>query len=230
MSEAELSANLFSIMIEEGHHGLSRLNMYDTEMILGHIGFGDNSIYPTYFNGPGGNKGLCPAVPLMGSRERLLKKGDLIFIDIGCGYEGYHTDKTMTYVFEGNLPDQAIKAHEECLQVQKLISSMLKPGITPAQIYKDVMNDLRPDFLDNFMGFGARRVKFLGHSLGLAIDESPVIADGFSEPIEEGMFFALEPKKGIIDIGMVGVENTFRVSQGGGILITGDNPGLIHIN
>ena len=72
MSEAQLAAELFKIMISEGHHGLTRFGMFDTEMFLGQLGFGESSIYPTYFNGPGGNYGMSPAVPLIGSRERKL--------------------------------------------------------------------------------------------------------------------------------------------------------------
>jgi len=43
------------------------------------------------------------------------------------------------------------------------------------------------------------------------------------------MVIALEPKKGIANIGMVGIENTFIVTARGGECITGDNPGLIPI-
>lgn len=79
------------------------------------------------------------------------------------------------------------------------------------------------------MGFGNRKVKFLGHGVGLLIDELPVIAEGFDEPLQEGMVFSLEPKKGIENIGMVGIENTFIVTVKGGECITGDNPGLIPV-
>lgn len=64
MSEAELAAELFKVMIEEGHDGITRFGMFDTEMVLGHIGFGESSIYPSYFDGASGNYGLSPAVPL----------------------------------------------------------------------------------------------------------------------------------------------------------------------
>jgi Xaa-Pro aminopeptidase len=229
MSEAELAAQLFSIMIEEGHHGLSRFGMFDTEMVMGHICFGESSIYPTYFNGPGGNYGLGPAVPLLGSRERKLKHGDLVFIDIGCGVDGYHTDKTMTYMFGRSLPGEAIAEHRKCVDIQNEIACMLKPGSVPAHIFNTIMSSLDTGFLKNFMGYGSRRVKFLGHGVGLLIDELPVIAEGFYEPLEEGMVFALEPKKGIKDIGMVGIENTFLVTPEGGRCITGDNPGLIPV-
>jgi len=74
------------------------------------------------------------------------------------------------------------------------------------------------------MGFGKRKVKFLGHGIGLQVDEMPVIAEGFNEPLKEGMVLALEPKKGIENVGMVGIENTFIVTGQGGKCITGDNP------
>ncbi|NLZ30398.1 MAG: aminopeptidase P family protein, partial [Methanomicrobiales archaeon] len=70
-------------------------------------------------------------------------------------------------------------------------------------------------------------VSFLGHGVGLQVDEMPVIARGFDEPLEEGMVIALEPKKGVEGVGMVGTENTFIVTRGGGRSITGANPGPI---
>lgn len=229
MSEAELGTQLYSAMIEKGHHGISRFGMYDTDMLIGHICFGESSIYPTFFNGPGGNYGLSPAVPSFGSRDNRLKKGTLVFVDVGCGVDGYHTDKTMTYVFGGTLPKEAVELHRKCVEIQDRIAAMLKPGAIPAEIYNSIMNSLSGDFLNNFMGYGNNKVKFLGHGIGLTIDEYPVIAEGFYKPLEEGMVIAVEPKKGIKSIGMVGIENTFLVTPEGGICITGDSKGLVHV-
>ena len=72
------------------------------------------------------------------------------------------------------------------------------------------------------MGFGNRRVNFFGRGAGLQIDEPPVIAEGFDEPLAAGMVLALEPKKGVPGVGMVGTENTFLVTPDGGKSITGD--------
>ena len=229
MSESEFFCDLYTAMINEGHHGVARFGMFDTETILGQIAFGESSIYPTSFNGPGGNYGMSPAVPIMGSRSRKLRKGDLVFVDTGCGVEGYHTDKTMTYMFGASLPNEAIKMHLQCVDIQNNIAAMLKPGAIPSVIYNDILNGLTPDFLENFMGFGTRKVKFLGHGIGLTIDELPVIANGFDEPIQEGMVFAIEPKKGIPHVGMVGIENTFIVTPYGGRNITGSHPGLLRV-
>jgi len=229
MSEMEFFTELYSLLIHQGHHGVARFGMFDTESILGQIAFGESSIYPTSFNGPGGNYGMSPAVPIHGSRNRKLRKGDLVFVDTGCGVEGYHTDKTMTYMFGKSLPDEAIQIHLQCVEIQNKIAAMLRPGAIPSVIYNEILNELTPAFLENFMGFGTRKVKFLGHGIGLTIDELPVIANGFDEPIREGMVFAVEPKKGIPHIGMVGIENTFVVTPQGGRNITRDHPGLLKV-
>lgn len=229
MSEMELSSLVHSLLVAEGHHGVVRFAMFDTEITVGHIAFGESSLYPTSFDGPGGNYGLCPAVPSAASRHRTLKKGDLVFVDVGCGFDGYNTDKTMTYMFGAPLPPHAIEAHTRCVDVQNRTAQMLRPGAVPSEIYRTIMDSLPADFLENFMGFGSRQAKFLGHGIGLTIDEYPVIAKGFDEPLYENMVFALEPKKGIPDIGMVGTENTFIVTPSGGEIITGTNPGLIPV-
>jgi len=229
MSEWELTGALYTALHEEGYQGVSRFSMFDTEILMGHVAFGESSLYPTYFNGPGGNYGLSPSVPFMGSRECRLAEGDLIFIDTGCGYEGYHSDKTMTYVFGRTLPEYAAVCHQKCVDIQDRIAEMLKPGELPSNIYNTVMSSLEGDFLQNFMGYGNRRVKFLGHGVGLQVDELPVLAKGFDEPIAEGMVFAVEPKYGVEGIGMVGIENTFIVTKDGGVCITGNHPGLMHV-
>lgn len=229
MTEAELTAEIFRVLVEEGHQGIARFSMFDTEILLGHIAFGESSLYPTYFNGPGGNYGLGPEMQLMGNRERKLTAGDLIFIDTGCGYKGYQSDKTMTYVFGRPLPAHAVEIHKKCLEIQARIAEMLRPGTAPSYIYETIMKDINENDLPNFMGYGTRRVRFLGHGIGLQVDEMPVIAKGFDEPLEEGMVLAVEPKAGVKGVGMVGIENTFLVTPGGGKCITGNHPGLMEI-
>ena len=226
IDEATLTADLYSVMVREGHHGIIRFGMFN-EMLLGQVGFGTSSIFPICVDTPGGISGLHPAVPLMGSRTKKLAKGDLVVIDIGCGVEGYQTDKTQTYMFRQAIPEEAVRVHEQCVAVIDEVSSLLKPGAIPSAIYATVMDGLDPAFREGFMGYGNHTVKFLGHGIGLWIDELPVIAKGFDEPLQEGMVFAVEPKKGIKGIGLVGIENTFIVTPQGGRSITGSHPGLM---
>jgi len=229
MSEVDLCGILYSEMLKYGHHGVIRFGMFGTEVAIGHIAFGESSIYPTSFNGPGGNYGMSPAVPLLGNRNRKLRKGDLVFIDVGFGIDGYHTDKTVNYIFGARAGDLAQSEHDKCLEIQDRLAEQLRPGVVPSILFENIMSGLSKEFQNNFMGFGNRQVKFLGHGIGLVIDETPVIAKGFDAPLEENTVLAIEPKKGIENIGMVGIENTFIVTPGGGYCITGTSRGLIPV-
>ena len=228
IDEVTLGCDLYSCMVQEGHQGIIRFDMFN-EMLLGQIGFGTNSIYPTCVNSPGGIYGMHPSTPLIGSRDRKLATGDLVVIDIGCGYQGYQTDKTLTYMVGSSIPEDAIEQHYRCVDIQDHIATQLKPGAIPSEIYRSIMGDLTQEFQKNFMGYGNHKVNFLGHGIGLWIDEMPVIAEGFDEPLQEGMVFALEPKKGIPDVGLVGIENTFVITPQGGRSITGTSQGLVEI-
>lgn len=228
IDEVTLTADLYSVMVREGHQGHMRFGMFN-EMLLGQIGFGTSSISPICVDTPGGVAGLHPSLPMSGSRERTLRRGDLVVVDIGCGVEGYYTDKTLSYMFGKAIPDEAIRAHERCVSIQDEIARYLKPGAIPSEIYATVMAGLDPAFRENFMGYRENTVKFLGHGIGLQVDEWPVIAAGFDEPLEEGMVFAVEPKKGIPEVGLVGIENTFVVTPQGGRSLTGSHRGLMPV-
>ena len=229
MSETDLLAEVYAAMVKQGHHGVSRFAMPQMELVVGQLGFGDNSLYPTNFNGPGGMRGLSPAVPIIGDRERRLKKGDLVFIDVGYGFEGYHSDKTQVYCFGAEPKDAARLVHKACRSVMRQIEAMLKPGAIPATIYQAVMANLPDELNRYFMGYADDPVKFLGHGVGLHIDEAPVIAAGMNEPLAKNMVVAIEPKCGIPGQGMVGVEETFVITETGARCLTGGDRDIMVI-
>jgi len=214
MNEVELTALLYNEMVRLGYHGVSRFSMFQTECVIGQLGFGTNSLYPTNFDGPGGMKGMCSAVPIIGDRNRTLKKGDLVFIDVGYGYNGYHTDRTQVYSYGAAPSDEVAAAHSECMRVQKELAAALKPGAIPSDLY-------------NNAAFTNRNVRFLGHGVGLYIDEFPVITDRFVAPLKENMTIAIEPKIGIDGVGVVGVEDTYVVTKEGGCCLTGGEKSII---
>ena len=98
---------------------------------------------------------------------------------------------------------------------------MLKPGAISADIYEAVTAAVNKDFQKSFMGVNGRTVPFIGHGVGLNVDEMPVLAKGFTAPLEENMTIAIEPKIGLDGIGMVGSENTYLVTKSGGLSLTG---------
>lgn len=229
MSEAELCGKLYETMLRHGHDGTARFSMFQNEIGIGQIGFGVSSLYPTSFDGPAGSKGLSAAVPFVGNRDIKLKPGDLILVDCAFNVEGYQSDKTQMYYFKAKVPESAKKVHRKCMEIEELAASMLRPGAVPSDIYDTIQNGLDPKFADGFMGYQNRTVKFLGHGVGLYIDEMPVIAKGFSMPLQKNMTIALEPKKGLQEIGLVGVEDTFLVTDNGGECITGHCSEIIEI-
>lgn len=228
ISEAELGGKILQQSISIGNFGLTRMGTFNAELYLGNICFDVSGNYYNSFDGPAGIKGLSPAVPLFGSFENKLKTNSVVMIDIGCNHEGYHTDKTAVYAL-GNIPSKAYDFHKKCVDIQNETAELLKPGAIPEDIYFKVTGKVTPDFDEDFMGFGPNKVKFLGHGIGLVIDEYPVIAKGFKEPLATNTVMAIEPKKGIADFGMVGIENTFVVTENGGVSITGNNFEIIKI-
>ena len=225
MTEAELQAAINFVMIKQGYQGVTRFSMFQIEAIIGQVGFGDNSAYPTSFNGPDGMRGMGAYSPAIGSNTRKLQAGDLVMIDIGYGYHGYHTDKTMIYSF-GSQPDQGIlDIQRACMAVEKKAVDMLTAGAIPADIYQSVMDDLPPELSSGFMGTEA--VSFLGHGVGLYVDEFPVIARGFDMPLEENMVIAIEPKCAVAGQGTVGTEDTYLVTKGRAESLTGGGQGIL---
>ena len=206
---------------------------FGEDIFLGHVAAGDSGNYPSHFNGPLGLRGEHPAAPVMGYAGKVWKPGTPLTVDIGFCLEGYHTDKTQTYWAgpPSSIPDDIRRAQDTCVTIQQHTAERLCAGSIPAKLYT-AARSLADDsgFSKGFMGLGANKVSFLGHGIGLGIDEYPVLADKFTSPVEIGNVIALEPKIGIPGIGMVGVENTFEVNNSGAVCITGEQFDIICVD
>lgn len=232
ISELEICHKISELFFSEGHLGILRMENYGEEVFLGHISVGDSANYPSVFNGPVGLRGVHPATPHMGSAEVHWTKGKPLIIDNGFTLAGYITDKTQVYWLGGkeNIPANAIEAHNFCIDLQNQITELLRPGTLPSEIWSRCLAKVeRSEWSDGFMGRGKNKVFFVGHGIGLAIDEYPALANGFDLPLEEGMTLAIEPKIGIPGFGMVGVENTFEVTTEGGKCLTGEEFDIITV-
>lgn len=232
ISELEISHKISDLFYSEGHLGVLRMNAFGEEVFMGHIAVGESANYPSVFNGPVGLRGAHPAVPFMGSSKIKWDSGMPLTIDNGFTLAGYQTDKTQIY-WIGNpksIPENMQIAHNFCVEMQAIIAEQLCPGIVPSQLWNQCVDlAVKSPWNNGFMGIGKNKVSFVGHGIGLAIDEYPALAKGFDLPLEVGMVLAIEPKIGIPGIGMVGTENTFEVTHSGGKSITGNNYEIIGI-
>lgn len=216
MSEREIAVCYATESMLNGSSGLSRCNATGEEMHFGYVSVGVNGMYPTYFNGPLGCRGEHAAVPFLGSRDVIWEENMLLTCDMTCDFEGYNTDRTQVY-WSGStqsIPKEACKAQEACKIILEEALAALRPGNTPAQLWQTAADSARRlGYGDQFMGSGSDKVPFLGHGIGLNVDERPAIARSFSEPFVKDMAMALEPKICVPSIGMVGIEHTYLVTE-----------------
>lgn len=227
MTEWELGARIHARMLDLGFTGMCRLADPNTELFAGAVNFGDSGNYPTASVGPVGLVGQSAAFPFFGGHKKL-GRAEPIFIDTGASCNGYYTDKTRIFSL-GRLSQTAVDAHKTCLDIQEAVRVRLKPGALPSEIYQEVYEQevLPRDFGENFMGFGDNQVAFLGHGIGLVIDEFPAIAQKVRVPLKKNMVIAVEPKKGLAGIGLVGIENTYLVTDAGGEKLTPGDDDII---
>ncbi|MCI5209515.1 MAG: aminopeptidase P family protein [Candidatus Electrothrix sp. ATG2] len=232
INELAISHRISDLFYSEGHNGVLRMDTFGEELFLGHIAVGDSANYPSFFNGPVGLRGVNSAVPFMGSEQIKWNSGSPLTIDNGFTFEGYQTDKTQVYWLgkQSSIPEHIQRAHNFCVEIQAMLVEQLKPGSIPSKLWEKCSRMVsNTPWEGGFMGLGNNKVNFVGHGIGLAIDEYPVVAQGFDLPLEEGMVLAIEPKVGLPGIGMVGTENTFEVTPNGGCALTGNDYEIICI-
>jgi Xaa-Pro aminopeptidase len=213
MEEIELGARIEFVMRNAGHQGLTRVRRFNMEMHYGAASFGDTAAYPHSFDGPVGVRGLYTAIPAMGGRKKL-HRGEPVIVDIVGGFAGYIADGTRVYSL-GLLSQELRDAHAFVLELNAWIEEQLAPGAVPGEIYARIIERVgRSRYATQFMGAGENQVKFVAHSVGLELDELPVIAPKYDVPFEANTVMAVEPKIFFPGIGGVGTENTYVIRDG----------------
>jgi len=214
MAEYELCARIEYVMRMAGHQGLTRVRRFNMEMFYGAVSFGDTAAYPHAFDGPVGVRGRYTAVPAMGGTKQL-KRGEPVVIDVVGGYAGYIADGTRIYSI-GPVSDELRDAHQFVLELNGWIEEQLVPGKIPGEIYDEILERVsKTPYAARFMGIGENRVRFVAHSVGLELDEIPVIAPKYGVAFEAGTVMAVEPKIFFAGIGGIGTENTYLITNHG---------------
>ncbi|WP_276865940.1 M24 family metallopeptidase [Bacteroides heparinolyticus] len=213
MTDRQLSVEIERLMRLEGSLGIFRTFGQSMEIFMGSLLAGDNAMNPSPYDFALGGRGLDPSIPI-GADGSLLQPGQSFMVDMGGNFYGYMGD--MSRVFSiGRLPEKAYAAHQTCLEIQEAVAEKAKPGVVCEDLYNIAINMVtKAGFADNFMGT-TQKAKFIGHGIGLEINEMPVLAPRMKQELEPGMVFALEPKIVLPGIGPVGIENSWAVTEEG---------------
>ena len=109
---------------------------------------------------------------------------------------------------------QALDAYNAMLSIEDILLKKIKPGMKWREAWEiSSAEAARLGYADTFMGYGSDRVFFVGHGVGLELDEPPFLAPKMENEFEQGMTIAIEPKVSLPGIGVVGIEDTILVGE-----------------
>lgn len=213
MTDQAWSIELFRLMLRAGSLGLFRVAGGSMEAFMGTVLAGDNGGAVSPYDFALGGAGLHPSLPV-GQSGVVLREGMAVMADVAGNFYGYLTDCARTFGI-GRLAPEAVRAHGVSIEIQRAVAAAGKPGARCEDLYDLALKMAEGAGLAAcFMG-GAQKAKFVGHGVGLVINELPVLGARSKDVLEAGMCVALEPKFVIPGTGAVGVEDTFLVTPGG---------------
>ncbi|MGB9887514.1 MAG: M24 family metallopeptidase [Moorellales bacterium] len=214
MSEIELAGLLEAEAKKRGHEGLLRMRSLNFEAYTWHVLAGPSGGVVSYIDGPVAGQGLSVAFPV-GASRRPIGINEPILVDFGAVINGYQVDETRMYCL-GKMPDKFRRAYEVCLEIEQEVLEAARPGVSCHSLFQLAWERAEKlGYGHAFLGPEGRKVKFVGHGIGLEINEPPYLAQGHDYPLEEGMTFALEPKMVFPGEGAVGIEDTVVVEANG---------------
>ncbi|MBE3575872.1 MAG: aminopeptidase P family protein, partial [Firmicutes bacterium] len=212
--EIELAAEIEAAGRRAGHPGLVRMRAFNQAMLYGHVLSGPSGGVPSCVDSPTGGPGLTPVFP-QGAGWRRLQPDEAVLVDLVGGSEGYLVDQTRMIVL-GRLPDPLAQAESLARAILASLEERLRPGMTAAQVYGLAREMAEASgLLPYFMGYGDSQARFVGHGIGLELDEFPPLAARVEIPLQVGMTLAIEPKFVFPGLGAVGIENTYVLTEAG---------------
>lgn len=220
MQENTLAAEVEYAMRKAGNEGFIFHRRWRASMFHGMMASGPNiAIISGYGASTITGTGLSKAYPY-GASDRKISRGEPIVIDyVGCS-EGYYCDEARTYVM-GKADSKLRKVFQTVLSAEQKALEWIKPGTVVSQVYDHVLAFIkRSPFKRNFMGCGKYVGKYVGHGLGLEIDEPPIIGPDENTMLEAGMVIAIEPKILLPGYGGAQIEDTVLVTEDGYEILT----------
>jgi Xaa-Pro aminopeptidase len=219
MRELDLSAEVEYRLRKAGNEGSPRLRAFNSQFFIGLAVAGEGAAAPGAFDGPVVGQGLSAAFA-GGASERVVRAGEPVIVDFTSVHGGYVMDMTRIAVV-GTLAPDLQRAFEVARAIQDELARSLRPGVPCVELWEHAKAMSEQARLGEFfMGPPGDQARFVGHGVGLELDELPVLAPGYKAPLREGQTIAIEPKFVFPGKGAVGIENTFVVTANGGEKLT----------
>ncbi|MDR0756870.1 MAG: Xaa-Pro peptidase family protein [Tannerella sp.] len=213
MTDLAFQAEIERRMRLNGSIGFFGVYGQNMTIFMGSVLAGDNAGAPSPFDFALGGDGQTPLCPI-GANGTALREGMAVMVDMAGNYSPYLTDMTRVFAI-GELPDSAYRAHRVSLEIQEAFVRNARPGVSCAALYNQALEIAVDAGLKDFFMGTRQQAKFVGHGIGLHINELPVLTPRSKDELQSGMTIALEPKFVIPDVGAVGVENSFLVTDTG---------------
>lgn len=213
MTDLELQIEIERQMRLHGSVGIFRSFGENMDIFMGSMLAGDNAQAASPYDYALGGAGISPLLPL-GANGTVLLPGTTLMVDMAGNYRPWMDDMTRTFAIE-HTPDMAYKAHQVSIDIHNAIMKNFRAGALCSELYllaEEIVNQngLAPYFMGTI-----QQAQFIGHGVGLEINEPPVLTPRSREVLEPGIAFALEPKFVLPGIGAVGIENTYVVHESG---------------
>ncbi|MDE6393345.1 MAG: aminopeptidase P family protein, partial [Muribaculaceae bacterium] len=213
MTDLEFQIEIEHVLRMEGCLGFLRVAGSRMEINMGSLLAGPNADVPSPYDFSMGGAGVDPSLPV-GASGIIMKPGMSVMVDMNGGFNGYQTDMTRCWTV-GEVGEKALRAHECSRAILRDLESFARPGVEAGELYRRAARIAEEAGLSScFMGH-AHKVAFIGHGVGIELNEAPVLMGRDRTLLEENMTLAIEPKFVIPEVGALGVENTYVVTDGG---------------
>ncbi|NHI83851.1 MAG: aminopeptidase P family protein [Candidatus Thorarchaeota archaeon] len=211
MTEIELSMHLDSWLVEHGHAGYITTRAFNSSMLIySYVVSSSSSSLNTFFT-PISGQGLSLKHPF-GPTRRKLGRNRPFLVDSCGNINGYISDTTRTLVC-GKFEKDARRKLTILQEIKEFITNRMRPGVSLGSLYTEVIELSKElDVNDQFMGYQTDKVAFIGHGVGLELDELPIFYSR-GPPLEEGNILASEPKLILPGHEVLGIEDTYAITE-----------------
>lgn len=213
MTDTQFQIEMERVLRQHGALGFTRTSGPLMEINMGSVLNADNADHPTPYDFALGGAGVNPSLPV-GATGEPMRPGTTIMVDMTGNFNGYQSDLSRVWSI-GEVSDLARHAHQTSIDICRRIEEMAVGGLPIAELYNTALQMAKDAGLSEYFMGHTQQVPFIGHGVGIQLNELPVLTPRSKDVLTPGMVIALEPKFVIPGVGALGIENTYAVLERG---------------